>query len=63
MREDMREGEINDNLPIAVRYGLVTGEEEDDEYEEDWISQADDEEIEIPSGDSEPSKQQPNGKK
>ena len=63
MREDMREEEINDNLPIAVRYGLATGEEKDDECEEDWISQAGDEEIEILSDDSELSKQHSNEKK
>ena len=54
MREDMREEEISDNLPIAVRYGLATGEkEEEGGYEEDWISQAEEEEgIEIPSDDT-----------
>ena len=54
MREDAREEEISDDLPIAARYGLATGEKKEEEggYEEDWISQAEEGGIETLSDDS-----------
>ena len=54
MREDAREEEISDDLPIDVRYGLATGEKKEEEggYEEDWISQAEEGGIETLSDDS-----------